>query len=72
MQSSAESGAETDDVYQSKWSFFHSLEFLRDSIFPRKTTCLCKYDNQISIIKYSKYQSRKYSKKALIKHDNGH
>ena len=37
-KSSAKSGAGTDEVYQSKWPFFHSLEFLRDSIFPRKTT----------------------------------
>ena len=37
-KSNAKSGAGTDEVYQTKWSFFHSLEFLRDSIFPRKTT----------------------------------
>ena len=37
-KSSAKSGAGTEEVYQSKWPFFHSLAFLRDPIFPRKTT----------------------------------
>ena len=38
VKSSAKSGAGTDEVYQSKWQFFNSLKFLRDSVFPRKTT----------------------------------
>ena len=37
-KSSAKRGTGTDEVYQSKWLFFHSLEFLRDSLFPRKIT----------------------------------
>ena len=37
-KSSAKVGAGTDEVYQSKWSFFYSLEFLRNSVLPKKTT----------------------------------
>ena len=65
-KSSAQSGAGTDEVYQSKWPFFHTLEFLRDSIFPRKTNLsfVSSYP-LIPIIKYLKYQTTKYSRKHL-------
>ena len=35
---SRRSGSGKDEVFKSKWPYFQSLEFLRDSIAPRKTT----------------------------------
>ena len=35
---SRRSGSGRDEVFKSKWPYFQSLEFLRDSIAPRKTT----------------------------------
>ena len=35
-KSSAKSGAGTDEVYQPKWSFFYSLEFLRAQYSQKK------------------------------------
>ena len=34
---SRKSGSGRDEVFKSKWPYFQSLEFLRDSIAPRKT-----------------------------------
>ena len=31
------SGASASEVYESKWPYFKSLDFLRDTIAPRKT-----------------------------------
>ena len=35
---SRKSGSGRDEVFKSKWPYFQSLEFLRDSIAPRKLT----------------------------------
>ena len=36
-KSSKKSGAESSEVFKSKWPHFNSLKFLRDVITPRKT-----------------------------------
>ena len=35
---SGKRGSGKDEVFKSKWPYFQSLEFLRDSVTPRKTT----------------------------------
>ncbi|XP_057311137.1 uncharacterized protein LOC130648984 [Hydractinia symbiolongicarpus] len=44
VNNSNKSGAGRDDVYESKWPYFQSLLFLRDSIVPRKTTSSLEFD----------------------------
>ena len=38
FKDSSKSGAGSDEIYVSKWPHFNSLEFLRDTIKPKKTT----------------------------------
>lgn len=44
LKASKKSGAGTDETFISKWPHFNSLNFLRDTIKPRKTTSslVCK------------------------------
>ena len=55
MTTSRKSSSGRDEGFKSKWPYFQSLEFLRDSVTPRKTKVVCYIFGMLHITTYLKY-----------------
>lgn len=70
-KASRSSGRGGNEVYNSKWPFFHLLHFLRDNITPRKTQCTIKCQSTIEIANESQPENESMQPNGIRQFDEG-